>query len=392
MAYDFETLTPSRENCPAVWEAIRRKGVTDPDAICYGVAEMKFPLAPEITEALHRCVDTGYFGYICGNGSDLTADYFARRHGWRPAPDWISRTFGVVAAIGVCIRAFTAPGDGVLIQTPVYNPFASGVTENGRVVVENPLLRGAERYEMDFDDLERRAADPKVKMMILCSPHNPVGRVWSRTELERVSEICLRHGVLVVSDEIHCDLTFGAAHTVFASLSEAAAQHCVVCTAPSKTFNIPGLVTSNIIIPNGELRARFGAERDRSMGHCANIPGLAAEAAAYTVCDAWVDALREYLAENFNTFRRLLAEKLPGAWTPVQEGTYLAWLDLGFLGLDDDALEKLVVGQAQLDVNMGRVYGSGGSGFVRVNLGCPRRYVEKFVNRLSAAVQDREGR
>lgn len=387
MDYDFETLTPAREDCPAVWGAIRRRGITEPDAICYGVAEMKFPLAPEIAGALHRCVDSGYFGYIGEDGRGLVSDYFARRHGWRPAPEWIGRTYGVVAAIGVCIRAFTSPGDGVLIQTPVYNPFAASVTDNGRIVVENPLRRTATRYEMDFEDLERKAAGPNVRLMILCSPHNPVGRVWSRAELERVCEICLRHDVLLVSDEIHCDLAFGAKHTVFASLSGEAAQHCVVCTAPSKTFNIPGLVTSNIIIPNETLRAQFAAERDRSMGHCANIPGLAAEAAAYTVCDGWVDALRAYLAENFSTFRRLVAEKLPGAWTPAQEGTYLAWLDLGYLGLDDGALERLVVDRAQLDANMGRMYGSGGSGFVRVNLGCPRRYVERFVDRLAAAVQ-----
>lgn len=387
MSYDFETLTPARDKCPAVWDMVRRGGITDPDGICYGVAETKFPLAPEIKAALRDCVEDGYFGYICGNCNDPVCDFFARRHGWQTKPEWLTQTHGVVSAIGVCIRAFTKPGEGVIIQTPVYNPFADNIRMNGRVVVENPLLRGDTRYEMDFDDLERKAADPNTTMMVLCSPHNPVGRVWSRAELERVSEICRRSGVLVVSDEIHCDLTYGAKHTMYGALSPEAEQSCVVCTAPSKTFNVPGLVTSNIFVPNAELRARFQAEQERSAGHFVNVPGLAAEAAAYTKCDGWLDGLQQYLGENAKLFYHLVREKLPRAWTPVMEGTYLAWLDLGYLGLDDEALKKLVMEQAQLYVNMGSVYGTGGSGFVRVNLGCPRRYVEKFVDQLAAAIE-----
>ena len=386
MTYDFETLTPARDDAHPAWAAVRAKGITDPDTVCYGVAEMKFPLAPAITEALHSCVDTGYFGYMCNYGGQTVSDFYARRHGWRPDPSWITQTYGVVSAIAMSIRAFTAPGEGVLIQTPVYNPFAENIAANGRRVVENPLRRVGDRYEMDFDDLERKAAAPDVKLMVLCSPHNPVGRVWSREELERVHEICARNGVLVVSDEIHSDLTFGAKHTVYAALSPEAAQSCVICTAPSKTFNLPGLVTSNIIVPYAALRERFLHEKSLSIGHYINIPGLAAEAAAYTRCDAWLDELQGYLGENAALFRRLVQEKLPGAWTPAMEGTYLAWLDLSYLGLDDDALEKLVVENAQLMVNMGRIYGTGGAGFVRVNIGCPRRYVEKFVNRLAEAI------
>ena len=387
MRYDFETLTPARDRCEPVWDMLRRGGITDPDGICYGVAETRFPLAPEIKEALHECVEDGYFGYICGNCNDLVCDFFARRHGWQTKPAWINQTYGVVSAIGMSIRAFTQPGEGVIIQTPVYNPFAENILLNGRRVVENPLLRGETRYEMDFADLERKAADPNNTLMVLCSPHNPVGRVWSRAELERVSEICRRNGVLVVSDEIHCDLTYGAKHIIFGSLDPETEQHCVVCTAPSKTFNIPGLVTSNIFVPNDELRARFQAELEKSVGHYANIPGLAAERAALTKCDGWLDELQQKLGENVALFSRLVREKLPRAWMPVMEGTYLAWLDLNDLGLDDEALKKLVMEQAQLYVNMGNIYGSGGSGFVRVNLGCPSRYLEKFVDQLAAAIE-----
>lgn len=386
MTYDFETLMPQRDECPAVWDMLRRGGITDPDGICYGVAEMKFPLAPEIKAALHACVETGYFGYVGGSCNDLVSAFLARRHGWQTDPAWISQSYGVVSAIGVCIRAFTKPGDGVIIQTPVYNPFADNIVMNGRRVAENPLLRRGDRYEMDFDGLARIAAEPDVTMMVLCSPHNPVGRVWSREELEKVSAICRENGVLVVSDEIHCDLSYGAKHTMYGSLSPEAERNCVVCTAPSKTFNLPGLVTSNIIVPNDGLRERFRKELERSAGHFANIPGLAAEAAAYTVCDGWLDGLLAQLADNAALFRSLVQENLPGAWMPVMEGTYLAWLDLSYLGLDDAALKKLVMEQAQLYVNMGCVYGTGGSGFVRVNLGCPRRYVEKFVNRLAEAI------
>ena len=388
MSYDFETLTPARDKAPSAWNFVRSHGVTDPEAISYGVAEMKFPLAPEIAQALHECVDAGYFGYMHGYCAEAACDFLARRHGWKPEPEWLTNTYGVVAAIGMCIRAFTKPGEGVLIQTPVYNPFANNILLNGRTVVENPLRRSGDRYEMDFEDLERKAADPNTKMMVLCSPHNPVGRVWSREELQRVSEICLRHDVLVVSDEIHCDLIYGAEHTVYASLSEEAAHHCVVCTAPSKTFNIPGLIYSAIFVPDEALRKTFRAEAELYCGHYLNGAGTAAAAAAYTKGDAWLDAMLEQLKENAALFRRLTEEKLPGAWTPVMDGTYLAWLDLSYLGLDDDALEELVVKKAQLDVNMGRVYGTGGNGFVRVNIGCPRRYVERFFDRLAAAIAE----
>ncbi|MGN1001986.1 MAG: MalY/PatB family protein, partial [Oscillospiraceae bacterium] len=217
---------------------------------------------------------------------------------------------------------------------------------------------------------------------------NPVGRVWTREELSRVSAICCRHGVVVVSDEIHNDLVYGGTHTIFAAVSPEAEQNCVVCTAPSKSFNIPGLITSNIFVPNASLRERFRRETETNMGHFLNPTGIAAGTAAYEQGGPWLDELCAYLKENAELFRALVAEKLPRAWVPKMEGTYLAWLDLGYLGLSDGELEELVVKKAQLLVNMGVTYGAAGSGFVRVNIGCPRRYVRAFVERLARVVDE----
>ncbi len=385
MTYDFETLSPA----PAhhFWNSLRELGLDAPEAISYGVAEMKFPLAPEIKAGLHACADTGYFGYYGDpDYAGVVCDYYASRHGWAPERDWLVQTYGVVTAFAMAIRCFTAPGDGIIIQTPVYTPFFNEIESNGRRVLENRLVRNESRYEMDFEGLERLAALPESKMLILCSPHNPVGRVWSRRELQRLSEICLRHGVLVVSDEIHNDLVFDGSHSIYASLSPEAAQNCVVCTAPSKTFNIPGLITSNIFIPNAELREKYQAELARCIGHYMSITGPAAGTAAYQNALPWLDELLVYLKENAELFYSLVREKLPQAWTPKMEGTYLAWLDLSFLGLDDETLEAFLRDKAKLLVNMGRSYGKAGSGFIRINIGCPRRYVIDAVERLAAAI------
>lgn len=384
MKYDFETLSPAHGH--HFWNALKEKGITG-DVISYGVAEMKFPLCPEVKQALRDCAELGYFGYYGdANYSKVVCDFMARRHGWQAKPEWVVQTYGVVLAISMAIRAFTQPGDGVIIQTPVYTPFFNEIKGNGRVILENPLVRVGDRYEIDFADLERKAAEPNTRMMILCSPHNPVGRVWSREELQRVSEICLRHGVLVVSDEIHNDLVYAGEHSVYASISPEAEQNCIVCTAPSKTFNVPGLVTSNIFVPNDQLREGFKAEVSRCIGHFLNITGPAAGTAAYEKGEAWLSELLDYLKGNAETFYSLVHEKLPRAWTPRMEGTYLAWLDLSYLGMEDDELERFLADKAGLLCNMGNMYGEAGKGCIRVNIGCPRRYVVDAVERLAKAV------
>ncbi len=387
MRYDFETLFPPKGH--SFWNAIAQRGISDPDVISYGVAEMKFPLCPEIKKALHDCADAGYFGYFGDTEySARVCDFYARRHNWTAKSEWVIQTYGVVLAFSMAIRAFTEEGDGVIIQSPVYNPFFNEIRANGREVIDNALVRSGSRYEIDFEDLERKVADPKAKMMILCSPHNPVGRVWSKEELSRISEICLRNGVLVVSDEIHNDLVYAGEHHVFASISPEAEQNCVICTAPSKSFNIPGLVTSNVFVPNDKLRERFKAEVSRCIGHFLNISGVAAASAAYEKGCQWLDELIEYLRGNAETFYALVAEKLPKAWTPKMEGTYLAWLDLSFLGMEDSELEKFLIEKAGLFINMGNMYGEGGKGFIRINIGCPRRYITEAVERLAKAINE----
>ena len=387
MKYDFETLAPERSH--HFWNALAEKGINDPEIISYGVAEMKFPLCPEIKKGLLDCVDYGYFGYYGDmKYSDTVCRFYERRHGFNAKSEWLVQTYGVVLAFAMAIRCFTKPGDGVIIQTPVYTPFFNEIEGNDRVIIENRLIKGESRYEMDFEDLERCAADPNAKMMILCSPHNPVGRVWSREELQKVSEICLKHNVLVVSDEIHNDLVYEGQHTIYATLSPEAEQNCIVCTAPSKTFNVPGLITSNVFIPNNELRAAFSREVSRCMGHFLNITGTAASTAAYEHGDEWLAEALEYIKGNAETFRALVMEKLPKAWTPRMEGTYLAWLDLSFLGMSDEELEKFLIEKAQILCNAGTMYGKAGSGFIRINIGCPRRYVVDAVERIAKAINE----
>lgn len=387
MKYDFETLFPPHGH--SFWDAMGERGIADHSAISYGVAEMKFELCPEVKKALHDCAELGYFGY-CGDKSysDAVCRFYAERHGWNAKREWLSQSYGVVLAFSMAIRALSEPGDGVIIQSPVYTPFFNEIEANGRVVMDNALVRGETRYEMDFDDLERKAADPKAKLMILCSPHNPVGRVWSLEELQRVSEICARNGVVVISDEIHNDLVYGAEHHIFATVSPEAEQNCIVCTAPSKSFNIPGLITSNIFVPNPELREKYQVEVSRCLGHFLNIAGTAASTAAYEQGRQWLDELIDYIKGNAELFYSEVQKKLPQAWTPRMEGTYLAWLDLSFLGMSDEELDRFLVEKANMFINMGNMYGKAGKGFIRINIGCPRRFVVDAVDRLAKAISE----
>ena len=387
MTYDFETLVPAIDEVSPMRRRLDIMGYPK-DSICYGVAEMKFPLFPDMARAAAGMVERGHLGYSGGYDEyyAAVARWMKRRHGWDILPEEIVQTFGVVQAIGICIRAYTDTGDGVLIQSPVYNPFAGQVTLNGRKAVENRLYFENGKYHIDFDDFEKKAADKNTKLFILCSPHNPVGRVWTTEELQKMSDICLRHGVLVVSDEIHFDIVYGGVHTVYATISPEAAENCVVCTAPSKTFNVPGLLTSNIIIKNKALREKFR----KVMQLCCeffNPIGVEACRAAYERGDQWVDEMREYIGENMQLLSRQAAERLPGAVVTQAEGTYLAWVDLSCLNMTDEKLAEFLRNKAQICVNLGYIYGDGGSGHIRINVGCPRRYVEEAVSRLCRAVE-----
>ena len=388
MAYDFETLLPAINDDSPMRRQLKAGGFPD-DVIDYGVAEMKFQLLDDVKKSIVGLVENGVLGYSAGDDRYDAAvkSWMKSRHGWDVESQWITQTYGIVQAIGISIRALTNPGDKILIQTPVYNPFAAQIKSNGRTVVENPLTYTGSRYEIDFDDFEKKIKD--VKMFILCSPHNPVCRVWSKEELSKMASLCAEKGVVVVSDEIHNDLVYGREHTVFATVSQEAADISIICTSPSKTFNIPGLTLSNIIIKNEDLRAKFKAQAELTVGHFVNPVGARACTSAYEHGAAWVDELCSYLEGNYETMKKLLAEKVPGAVLTEMEGTYLAWIDMSFLGYDYDRLEKFITKEALLPVNMGLRYGDSAANHIRVNIGCPRRYVEDFVDRLAKAVNER---
>ena len=392
MAYDFTTLHPAFGSGAPMWERLAQFGEPAPDAIDFGVAEMKFKLAPQIASALERHVTEGSFGYAGAPESLKRAivSWMERRHGWHIEPEWLFQTYGLVLAVGCCVRALTEPGDGILLNFPSYPPFYRAIEQNGRRLVRSELLEQDGKYVFDFEDMERKIEHEHVKLYILCSPQNPTGRVWTRAELERVGEMCLRHGVKVVSDEIHFDICYpGHEHSVFASISEELAANSVVLTAPSKTFNIAGMTISNVVAPNPELRERVKATVARDMGGYFNSFGYAACEAAYKSSGPWLDECLKVLESNCRLFTDFLTERVPVFSCHMPEGTYLAWMDGRRAGLSPEELTEFLHKDARFYTEGGDVFGSGYELFHRVNLACPREYIEKALLRLEAAAKVR---
>ena len=392
MAYDFTPLHPVFGSGAPMWERLAQFGEPAPDAIDFGVAEMKFKLAPEIASALERHVTEGSFGYA-GAPESLKREivsWMERRHGWHIEPEWLFQTYGLVLAVGCCVRALTEPGDGILLNFPSYPPFYRAIEQNGRRLVRSELLEQDGKYVFNFEDMERKIEQEHVKLYILCSPQNPTGRVWTRAELERVGEMCLRHGVKVVSDEIHFDICYpGHEHSVFASISEELAANSVVLTAPSKTFNIAGMTISNVVAPNPELRERVKATVARDMGGYFNSFGYAACEAAYKSSGPWLDECLKVLESNCRLFTDFLTERVPVFSCHMPEGTYLAWMDGRRAGLSPEELTEFLHKDARFYTEGGDVFGSGYELFHRVNLACPREYIEKALLRLEAAAKAR---
>ena len=391
MIYDFET-TRRRENMGmGKWEAAKAVlGGVPEDLVPFSVADMEFVAAPCIVQALHQAADFGTYGY-CGPHDRYNAavcSWFKTRHNWEIDPQWLIQTYGVVSAMTCALLGCTGEQDKVIYQPPAYPPFKRSIEFAGREPIANPLILKDGRYEMDFEGLEALCAQPDVTMLMLCSPHNPTGRVWTRAELKRVADICLRHGVTVFADEIQSDFIHAPhIHTPFASLSPEAAAITITGTAPSKTFNLAGLATSNIIIPNETLRKRFGAAAERYVGHFMNYFGIAATTAAYEQGGPWLDELLQVIEGNYDYCKEFLAEKFPSVKVAAMEGTYLMWLDLRALGLDQAGLEQLMC-KAGLHVNQGYTFGEQGSGFVRMVLACPRRFVVAAMEHLDAAARE----
>ncbi len=388
MPFDFDTVPNRRGTNCFKYDFAREMGMPK-DVLPLWVADMDFPTAPAVLERLHALAEHGIFGYTGVKDAYFSAvhNWYAQRFGWETQRSWLVTTPGVVFAIAIAIRAFTQKGDAILIQQPVYYPFANKVTENDRQLVVNPLVLKNGRYEMDFADMERKIVDYHVKMLLLCSPHNPVGRVWTKEELLRVGEICQKHGVLVVSDEIHADFTYaGHTHRVFASVKSEFADFTITCTAPSKTFNLAGLQNSNIFIPNRQLRHAYKKELSACGCGGTNCMGMAACQAAYEAGADWLEQLKQYLAGNLAYIRQFLREKLPDIALIEPDGTYLVWLDLRKLGLTEQQQRQLIVQDAKLWLDTGTLFGQGGEGFERINIACPRTTIEQAMQRLEHAV------
>ncbi|MCH5208328.1 MAG: pyridoxal phosphate-dependent aminotransferase [Oscillospiraceae bacterium] len=389
MAYDFDTVIDRKNTNSLKFDFAAERG-RPADVLPLWVADMDFPAPRPVLDALHKAVEHGIFGYSEVKDEYYTAvsGWFKEHFGWDTKPEWLVKTPGVVYALAMAVRALTEPGDSVLIQPPVYYPFYEVIRDNDRRLVENELLYNKGHYEIDFADLEAKIRENSVKLFILCSPHNPVGRVWTKAELQRLGEICGKYNVLVVSDEIHCDLAFlEYPHTVFPIACPNLAERSVICTAPSKTFNLAGLQVSNIWIQSDEIRRKFRKEIDRSGYSQLNALGLVAAQAAYESGGEWLSECKKYLRGNLDYLRGFLKEKLPEIKLVEPEGTYFAWLDCSGLGLSKRELNDLVINKAKLWLDAGHIFGESSELFQRVVLACPRITLEKALYKLEQAVR-----
>lgn len=387
MKYDFDTVVNRyhtnslKYDCAAQWDV-------PTDAIPMWVADMDFRTAPEILEAMHACVEHGIFGYSVPREEyhEIVANWFRDRLGWKGAKgEWIVKTPGVVFAIATAIRAFTEKGDAVLIQQPVYYPFRMVIEDNERICINNPLVFKDGRYEMDFADMEQKIVDNHVKMFLLCSPHNPVGRVWTKEELKKVIAICKRHDVLIVSDEIHCDFVYpGFEHTMLPVLAVDYTDHMIVCTAPSKSFNLAGLQLSHIFIPSESMRRTFQKELMRIPYDESGTLALVAGRAAYEKGAQWMDELKEYLLGNLYFMRDFLKTNLPKVRFVEPEGTYLVWLDFSAYDMTPEELEHKMHHEAKLWLDEGTMFGEEGAMFERVNIACPRITLKRALEQMAA--------
>lgn len=388
MTYDFDRAIDRHNTDCEKFDFAVEHGLPA-DVLPLWVADMDFQAPPEVLDAIRACADHGIFGYT-GQKPDYyeaVTGWFERRFGWRTDPKWIVPTPGVVFALATAVRAFTAPGEAVLIQPPVYPPFFNVVKRNDRRLVECPLVMNDGRYEVDYDAFERAIVDSDVKLFILCSPHNPTGRVWTAEELRRMGDICLRHDVIVVSDEIHCDFSWPEhPHTPFIQAAPDMAERSVVCTAPSKTFNLAGLQASNVFIPGATLRRRFTDELNRTGWGGLNGVGQAACKAAYRHGAPWLDALKDYLRGNVDFMRDYLRDNLPMLRLIEPEGTYLAWVDFSALGLTPDQLHDLIANKAKLWLDDGKIFGEVGAQYQRFVLACPRATLAEAMERLRQAI------
>lgn len=390
MQYNFDQELNRYHTDSLKWDKTERL-FGDKDVLPMWVADMDFMCPEPVVDVLKKRTAHGAFGYSVRSNTyfDVFASWLERRHQWTINKKWIRSTPGIMPAISIAIQTFTKPGDKIMIQTPVYHPFTHVVKNNQRELVTNQLIFENEKYEMDYDDLERQLADG-VKMLILCNPHNPVGRVWTKEELKRIGDLCLKYRVLVISDEAHGDLVYKEnKHIPFASVSEDFLRNSITCTAPSKPFNIAGLQMANIIIPNDSLRKKFTEAMDTLYIGSSNTFGLVAAEAAYQYGEEWLDELIDYIHGNLEYLTDFIESKMSLIRVIQSEGTYLAWLDCRGLGMDTESLEKFFLKEAKVAFDQGYKFGPGGEGFVRVNMACPRSLLKEGLNRIEKALNQK---
>lgn len=379
--FDFDTPVLRRNTNSYKWDS----NEVATDVLPMWVADMDFKTAPCIIDALHNRVEHGVFGYVSVPNSyyDAVINWFARRHDWSIKRDWIQYTSGVVPAISAIIKGLTCPGDEVIVMTPVYNCFFSSIRNNGCTAVQCPLVYDNQTYHIDYNALESCASGDNAKMLLLCNPHNPAGRVWTRDELINIGEICCRHNVIVVSDEIHCELVMpGYKYTPFASISASMQDICITCNSPSKSFNTAGLQIANIVCSNPEWQSRIDRAINDNEVCDVNPFGVEGLIAAYNQGEQWLTELCQYLHGNYKLVKDFFESNLPDYPITTLEATYLVWIDCRVTGKTSDEIIKLLIDDAKVMLNGGAMYGTAGEGFVRLNIACPRDRLDEALNRM----------
>ena len=386
---DFDRIIDRKNTRCLKYDFAVKRGMPE-DVLPLWVADMDFETSSYIEDALTERVKEGIFGYsdVQTPYFEIIRDWMIRHHDWEPQEKWLIKTPGVVFALAMAVKAYTDPGDKVLLQQPVYYPFSEVITDNGREVVSNDLVLTEDgTYKIDFADFEQKIIANGIKLFLLCSPHNPVGRVWTKEELEKIGDICVKHGVTVVSDEIHNDFIWEGTHTVFAGIKKEFADISVTCTSPSKTFNLASMLISNIFIPNQILRRKFRKEMDRAGISQLSVLGLVATEAAYAHGDEGYAAMKNYVRDNIAFARAYVAENLPGVRMIDTQGTYLIWLDFRQTGLTVEQLDHKIIYEAGLWLDSGKIFGKTGEGFERINVACPRAVLQEALDRIRGILE-----
>lgn len=385
MKFDFDTLIERRGTDCVKWDTAKEE-----DVLPMWVADMDFKAAPCIADALRKRIEHGVFGYtiVPEKYYDAITGWFERRHNWHIDRSWILYTTGVVPAISATIKALTKPGDKVIIQTPVYNCFFSSIRNDECIIAENPLIYENNSYHIDFEGFEKLAADERTKVFLLCNPHNPAGRVWTADELTKLNDICMKHGVKVISDEIHCELIMkGHTYIPFASLSDESLHNSITLNSPTKAFNIAGLQIANVVACDEDVRHKIDRAININEICDVNPFGVLALQAAYNEGAEWLDSLNEYLYDNYMELRRFFSERMPNIGVTHLEGTYLVWADIRSTGMTSDALTEKLLKEGHVMVNSGTMYGkTAGEGFLRINIACPRSRMIEGLERMARVI------